>query len=663
MTRIKHLFAVGIIFLAAASFLLSSCSRYRDLPPGKGKEISSAGFKGIDVAGMQKLQSESGQPPSLALSAQVNALPILAEDQEFSILTPFGYDFFRNVPGAMTPGFSESTDKKSIPVPRQYPIGLDDQISVFLGNPVNKRYNLSVDGNGRIDIPGFGLVFVEGMTFKEMSGQVVSQIEKKSRIHVDISMNAPKTINVFVRGEVSRPVPHAVGAFATVTEALRIIGGPKETGTLRNIELRRKGITVASFDLYEYLLKGVRFRDVTLMEGDELFIPPKGPEVAIAGSVKRPAVYEMKDRNDLESLIALAGGVVAQTEALRIRVHRIDGNQRKIIYDIHAQEIGSKNSAPLFLLSGDIVRVAPFAGVSKMAASVVDETVQAPAKKEMRQEEATQQNVLSPESQKFVVLTGEFQNPGRYAIQKGEKLSSVIERAGGYTDHAYLRGAYFRRESVRQIQQKKLNEMVEKLTQQFFPSGVPGIAERKESGIANDLHGEKAVQLRFSEYIQSLEATGRLVISLAHLRLLKGSAHDIEMEQNDHLHLPQKSSMVNVIGSVMTEGPRVYDGRWDYREYISAAGGYAHSADKPNVFVIKVDGSTRKLSRGLVEWSHRKARWEITAFGPDINEIEAGDVIFVPERHGHIVWLRQIKDSTPLLMNTAALTGTALMLW
>ncbi|MEI6315492.1 MAG: hypothetical protein WCO89_11525, partial [Syntrophus sp. (in: bacteria)] len=152
-------------------------------------------------------------------------------------------------------------------------------------------------------------------------------------------------------------------------------------------------------------------------------------------------------------------------------------------------------------------------------------------------------------------------------------------------------------------------------------------------------------------------------ITMAHLRLLKGSTQDVELEAGDKLHLPQNGNVVNVIGGVMSEGPHIYDDQWDYREYISAAGGYAKYADEPNVFAIKVDGGVRKLPRGFIEWSDRNNRWEVTAFGREIKQTEAGDVIVVPEKLSHIAWLKQVRDLNQLLMNTAVLTGTALRLW
>ena len=177
------------------------------------------------------------------------------------------------------------------------------------------------------------------------------------------------------------------------------------------------------------------------------------------------------------------------------------------------------------------------------------------------------------------------------------------------------------------------------------------------------LEDEARLKKRFVEYIRSLKANGRLTVRLAHLRLLKGSTHDIEVESGDRIHLPQDSNIVNVVGSVMAERPHLYDSSWEYMDYVFASSGYSQGADESDTFAIKADGSTVMLPRGFVEWNSKNERWELTAFSKEKREIESGDVIVVPGSIKHIAWLSQLRDITPLLMNTAVLTGTVLKLY
>jgi protein involved in polysaccharide export with SLBB domain len=717
MMRIKYLIFSAVFLLAAAPLLLMGCARYRDVPPGTATEIKGSGFEGVGMTDLQKVKPGSDlksaspvveaqtvtvlppaePPPSAANSLSAKnraantqtAAPLKAgpEDSEFATLMPFGHEFFRTA--ATTAAGWDATDRKSVPVPMQYRVGPKDKINLVLGGNINARYELTVDGNGRINIPRIGSVFVAGMTFEEMSKQVIKKSEETAGMNVNISMNALKTILVSVRGEVRWPGPCTVGSFSTITDALLFAGGPKETGSVRNVQVRRKGITVASFDLYDLLLKGFKLKNIMLMEGDEVFVPVKGPEVGITGSVRRPAVYELKDRYDLENLIGLAGGVIPATEAWRIQIERIAGNERKVIYDVSEQDLNLKKSVPPSLRDRDLVRISPLAERSAAAAVHLNVNVVPPGEDEIKPEMKPQrplldktypsgggegrkpeqaavlsgQNVPAGDSLKFVTLSGEFNLPGRYPIQKGEKLSSVIERAGGYTNNAYLRGAYFTRESVRLVQQQNLNDMAERLRRELFPPGAVSSAAEPDTGKIKAMQAEAELKQRFVEYMKSLKATGRLTVVVTDLRLLKGSAQDIEMENGDNLDLPQKSNVVNVAGSVMTQGSHLYSDRLDYQDYIDATGGYAQFADPDNVFIMKVDGSARKISKNFIGWSSSRSRWEMTAYGGEIRQIESGDVIVVPEKLTHIAWLKQIRDINQLLMNTAVLTGTALRLW
>jgi polysaccharide export outer membrane protein len=99
----------------------------------------------------------------------------------------------------------------------------------------------------------------------------------------------------------------------------------------------------------------------------------------------------------------------------------------------------------------------------------------------------------------------------------------------------------------------------------------------------------------------------------------------------------------------------------DYKDYISMAGGYSRFADEENVYVLKVDGSARKLARGLVSWNLTKERWEMNGFGDAIREIEPGDTIVVPEKLERYAWMREVKDMTQILYQIAVTAGVLIV--
>ncbi len=263
-------------------------------------------------------------------------------------------------------------------------------------------------------------------------------------------------------------------------------------------------------------------------------------------------------------------------------------------------------------------------------------------------------------AEKFVSVSGELTFQGRYIIRKGERLSSVIERSGGYTDKAYLRGAVFKRETVRELQQRGLEETIKRLERDLLVEGGTAISTSLSQEEVSGKKIELEQKQKFIASLHQLKATGRMSINLSHLRLLKGSEYDIELEDADSLYIPPRPSVVNVTGAVMSQGSFLYSDKLDVGEFISMAGGYSRYADIDNTYVLKVDGSARKVARGFMNWNTGKSRWEMTAFGEKIADVEPGDTIIVPEKIERIAWLREIRDITQILMQMAVVAAVVI---
>ena len=103
---------------------------------------------------------------------------------------------------------------------------------------------------------------------------------------------------------------------------------------MRNVQLRRKDKVLTTFDLYELLIKGDKSKDLMLQAGDVVFVPVTGPLVGVAGNVRRPAIYELTHKNDLEDLFNLAGGIIPTAYTQQIQVERVQKNERQIVIDI-----------------------------------------------------------------------------------------------------------------------------------------------------------------------------------------------------------------------------------------------------------------------------------------------------------------------------------------
>jgi polysaccharide export outer membrane protein len=623
----------------------------------------------------------------------------------------FGYDLFKKPPSTFAP-------VEKVPVGPDYVIAPGDEIIITVWGKIEGQWSVVVDRDGNIALPKLGILGVTGLSFKELKDLLYKEFSKYyTGFEMNVSMGALRTIRVYVVGNAESPGAYTISSLSTIVNALFEAGGPSKTGTMRDIQVKRNSKTFVHFDLYDFLLKGDKTKDVRLMPEDVIFIPPIGPIAAIAGSVNNPAIYELKGEKTISQLIEMAGGLNDVAFKGRVQIERIIENTRQIVFEsdlaqANVMEVQAGDIVKIYQVVQDkkIVRISGavqrtgeygfkpgitikdlismsgglkyFAYTREAELTRVHITDKGPVTEKImiNLEKAiageTESNIPLKENDylfvraipewdlyKTVLISGEVKFPGTYTIKKGERLSSLIERAGGYTDKAFLRGAIFTRESVRGIQQKSLDEMINRLQRDVLAAGSTLSATSLTSEEAQITKIEFEQRQKFVESLKTLKPTGRMAIKLAHLRLLKGSEFDIELEDGDSLLIPPENRVVNVTGAVFAPGSFIYRTEFDYMDYIGQAAGFTTYADTDNVYTLKVDGSAKKLSEGFLSWNLFKQRWEVSAFGEEIPEIEPGDTIVVPEQLERIAWLREIKDITQILFQVAVTTGVVLRLF
>ncbi len=625
----------------------------------------------------------------------------------------FGYDLFRQP--------STFAAFQNVPVSPDYVLGPGDELKINIWGEIEGEWNIEVDRNGNINLPKVGILGVAGFTIKEMKEVIFKEYSKLlTRFEMNISMGSLRTIRVYLVGSAQRPGAYTISSLSTLINALFETGGPSKTGTMRDIQVKRNNKTIAHLDMYDFLLKGDKINDIGLMPGDVIFIPPIGPVAGITGSVNNPAIYELKGKTTVSQLIDMAGGLNAVAFKGRVQIKKIIDKGMQEVFEANLDDIQDND---ITLHSGDIVKIFQIIqdrktirlsgavqregeyGAGKNGISVKDLISMAGGLKYYaytKEAELIRVNVTDkgPEIEKFIIdlrkamagdtesnimlkeddymfvrtvpewmsyqtvtIHGEVKFPGTYAIRKGEKLSSLIERAGGYSDKAYLRGAVFLREKVKEMQKNSLEEMASRLERELLTKGAAQVSAAASREEIEARKVELAQQQKFIESMKKIEPLGRLSVQLVHLRLLKGSAYDIELAGGDYLSIPVKNSVVNVMGAVMSQGSFIYSENLDYKDYIELTGGYSNYADKKNIYVLKVDGTARKLSRGFLNWNTSKSRWEMSGFGEEIKEIEPGDTIVVSEKLTRIAWLREIKDITQILYQIAVTAGVTLTIF
>lgn len=328
-------------------------------------------------------QQRTQQQPILPLEP-------LTEFQKFTaattgqVLPIFGANLFRNVPSTFAP-------LDLAPVPPDYIIGPGDELRIRVWGQVNFQANVRVDRAGEvyIPIPQVGPVHVAGIPYSELDQHVREAIARVYRnFDVIADIGEIRAIQVYVTGEARRAGVYTVSSLSTLIDALFASGGPSVQGSLRHIQVRRGAETVTDFDLYSFLIHGDKSKDVKLLAGDVIFIPPAGPQVAVIGSVRNPAIYELLANEYLSDVIGNAGGASTTASQTRISIERIeDHNQR------HAMEVAYDPAGlATHLAGGDLVRVF----------SIV------------------------PKYTDTVTLRGNIANPGRFAWHPGMHIVDLI---------------------------------------------------------------------------------------------------------------------------------------------------------------------------------------------------------------------------------------------
>jgi protein involved in polysaccharide export with SLBB domain len=317
-------------------------------------------------------------PPSLPTEFQRF---VAASTGQF--LPIYGEDLFRRVPSTFSPN-------DLAPVPSQYVIGPDDELRVRIWGQINYSGNLRVDRSGNIYLPQIGAVPVSGLQFSALDQHLRAAVAKIYR-NFDLSadMGRIRSMQIYVSGQAQRPGAYTISSLSSLVDALFASGGPSPQGSLRHILLNRNGKTVADFDLYALLLRGDKSKDVPLLPGDVLYIPVAGSQVAITGSVRNQAIYELRGGETLGDLIELAGQTtaIASTTA-RISMERVEPGEL-----LQAMEFKfDANGLAASLMNGDILHIYS----------------------------------ILPAYEKTVTLRGYVANPGRFGWTAGMRLSDLI---------------------------------------------------------------------------------------------------------------------------------------------------------------------------------------------------------------------------------------------
>ncbi len=290
-------------------------------------------------------------------------VPAFAGRDNAASLPAFGYSIFTYSPTTFEPALN-------IPTPTNYVIGPGDQIIITLWGETQEVHTVTVSKNGDIYLPDAGQINVNGLTLTALRAKLFERLSKvyatldNSKTQLSVSTGQLRSVKVYVLGEVNKPGGYTLPGLSSAFTALYYCGGPTINGSLRNVKVLRGGKEVSSIDLYNYILNGDKSKDVRLQDEDIIFVPPVGKRAALAGSVFRPAIYELKDGEDLSDLIKFAGGVDFNAYFQRVHIERIiPFSQRKdytnniLSIDLNFSAVSALENSKYKIDDGDVITV------------------------------------------------------------------------------------------------------------------------------------------------------------------------------------------------------------------------------------------------------------------------------------------------------------------
>ncbi|WP_295043963.1 SLBB domain-containing protein [Sulfuricurvum sp.] len=376
----------------------------------------------------------------------------------------------------------------------------------------------------------------------------------------------------------------------------------------------RKKVTIVSSDPVAMTLKvrvvdTIKEKVVPLKEFDDIrtigfFTTNPIKQATISGEVYKPGTYPISEATTLKDIILAAGGMTDKASTDKIEIIRykvVDNIRTRIVQNLTVAQAMSDFSP---LLSN--------------------------------YDEVTVFKIPKWNERKVVKIMGKVKYPGEYAIEDGEHLSNLIQRAGGFTEGAYTKAAVFTREELKQRQQEGAKREIKSLEDRIlFAASQPTQAGQNP---ADKMQAVNMIAM-LKEEIEKTVFVGRLSIHLdTDLQKFQGNNSDVVLKNGDALYIPEKDESVFVQGEVLNPNATIYNASYSIDDYIEKSGGIKESADTSNIFVVHSDGDAEPRSRGFFSAN--------ASVGP-------GDTVIVPIKINTFGGIQFAKDITAIIYQMA----------
>lgn len=362
-------------------------------PAGQRQAAPAAESGEADIA--ETPMPDNGEAESDDASRIPNSFANFIEQSLGRPLSVYGRALFRRAPSTFAP-------IEAAAVTPDYVIGVGDQIVVRVWGAADFELPLTVQRDGTIALPRAGEVRVAGVPYRDLNNQIKAALSRVFRnFDLTVSLGRLTPITVYVVGEARRPGRFHLSPQSSLINAIFAVGGPSAHGSLRSVKVRRGDAVAADIDVYQFIAKGDRSADIRLLAGDMIVFEKLGPQVAIAGSVNRPAIYELKSPVlSVGEALELAGGLTNTATDSFASLERIEARKTRSVAQLSLQ--GDNLNVPL--RDGDLLQVFP----------------------------------IGPKFENAITVRGNVAMPMRHPWRAGARVSDVIP-----DKEALISGAYW----------------------------------------------------------------------------------------------------------------------------------------------------------------------------------------------------------------------------
>ena len=421
-----------------------------------------------------------------------------------------------------------------------YVVDYGDYLDIELFGTETDSYNVEVKRDGTVTIDKIGIIRVAGLNFEQVSRLIKKRYDTAFiGVEAFVSLSAIRDINILVTGNVNFPGMYTLSGNSNILQALNIVGGINEKGTLRNVTLKRPNKKDQSIDVYQTLLFGDVENIPFLQSGDSIHIGQASNLVRAGYGFNKTAVFELKEDETIEDLVKYAGGLENEAKNDAFTLVRLE-NDKFISYEINSNEFSS-------------YKVQHFDSI-----------------------------YANKESLGTILITGNVKHPGKYSISSSDRVLDIIKRSGGYTDSAYPFGGTLLRESAKNLESVFATKSYQNLIS-FIAASPSAITGQGQS-----------IGLILSE-LKDFKPTGRIIAEFDESNLLDNLQENIYLNDGDEIYIPSYQSNIFIYGEVGNPGSVIFKENDSIMNYIEKSGGLTRYSSKDSIFIVSPNGETKKL--------------------------------------------------------------------